>query len=73
MGLQLTGRKRRFCVLEGATVRYYESLDDKQQPKNLKGTIVLTGDTAVEVKDHRLLVVRYVQPGWKREREWTSG
>eukprot|EP00055_Hartaetosiga_balthica_P004186 m.10490 g.10490 ORF g.10490 m.10490 type:complete len:475 (+) comp3677_c0_seq1:54-1478(+) len=56
LGVAFTRRKRRLCVIEGHTVKYYESIGASNNPKGLKGFIKLNKGSSVEVKDNRLLI-----------------
>ncbi len=59
-GLQVTGRKNRYCVLTGDCIKYFGSLGTDGHPYDLKGAIELNKQTEVEAKGNRLLIVRRV-------------
>lgn len=57
-GIQLTGRKNRYCVLAGDCIKYFAGIGEDGLPHDLKGAIELNRGTQVEVKDARMLIVR---------------
>eukprot|EP00045_Choanoeca_perplexa_P006369 m.54205 g.54205 ORF g.54205 m.54205 type:complete len:464 (+) comp13608_c0_seq1:208-1599(+) len=56
-GIQLTGRKRRYCVLAGDCIKYFTTVDDDGTTRGLKGAIELNKATGVQRKEARLLIV----------------
>lgn len=66
-GIQLTGRKNRYCVLAGDCIKYFVGLGDDGLPHDLKGAIELNKHTQVVVKEARLLIVRSGLPAFRKK------
>eukprot|EP00730_Choanoeca_flexa_P018813 TRINITY_DN9167_c0_g1_i1.p1 TRINITY_DN9167_c0_g1~~TRINITY_DN9167_c0_g1_i1.p1 ORF type:complete len:483 (+),score=50.03 TRINITY_DN9167_c0_g1_i1:306-1754(+) len=56
-GIQLTGRKRRYCVLAGDCIKYFTTADADGVATGLKGAIELNSETIVQRREARLLIV----------------
>jgi hypothetical protein len=56
-GIQLTGRKNRYCVLTPDCIKYFSHVDEAGVPRGLKGAIEINADTLVQIRESRLLIV----------------